>query len=485
MDAVTSQTLADLASYDFTDRNEAEVRGDWIDPLLRLLGYGLGTRNDILRERQYTLSPPIRMLGSTRLKVDYIPTVRRERLWIMEAKKPQEGDDLFGEEHLGQAWSYATDPRVDVSVMALCDGERFGIFDLTSSQWESPIIDESKSDIASWLDELFEQLGAPRIAERVRRRQLRHLKTALTAQVDLRPLDATLKDVEAMVRELRPTIQKRRDEIRDEVRAEQEAKGEAAVDKAGMWGFVGHANGPMYVNLRDIDRAIHLVERQAPQIRKREFDDFEKAATPKGQTHARMWFWLRIARMGCAVGLCEDEKFGDYFRSVAHEAAAENATALAHDPLLAAEYRLQRALGPLGWRIAANAKPAIDKAAKALEDRLEAEEWLRLDGQLGVTGYAEYKRVALLHPRAWFFGLKPWDVATLTRVGDEAHELLAKLPKPAGFEQLTPAGDPWQESWLTGDPLRSNSAAVLGVLASRDKGAPSELAAELLREHFA
>ena len=97
-----------LADYNLSGRNDEEIRGDWIEPLLRLLGYGLGTRHRILRETQLTLDPPVRMLGSSRHRIDFVPTVFNRRLWIIEAKRPQE--NLFADEHLGQAWSYGTPP---------------------------------------------------------------------------------------------------------------------------------------------------------------------------------------------------------------------------------------------------------------------------------------------------------------------------------------------------------------------------------------
>lgn len=161
-----------LGEYRFDGRNEAEIRGDWIEPLLRLLGYGLGTRHDVLRERVLSLRPPTRMIGSHRLEIDFVPTVFGERLWIMEAKRPQDEKDLFSEEHLGQAWSYATDPRISVPLMVLCDGTRLGVFDLTQEKWETAVFDRPKAELPECFDDLLELLGARRVAERLRQRQL-------------------------------------------------------------------------------------------------------------------------------------------------------------------------------------------------------------------------------------------------------------------------------------------------------------------------
>jgi type I site-specific restriction endonuclease len=189
--------LTHLAEYDFTDRNEAEIRGDWIEPLLRLLGYGLGTRHRVNRETQLQLRPPTRMIGSSRIEIDFVPTVFGHRLWIIEAKRPQ--DDLFSGDHLGQAWSYATDPRVAVPLMVLCDGRRLAVFDVTRANWDTPIFDAPKATLPETFGELFATIGAPRVAEATRRRQLLHLREALEAQVDLDALEATVRDVQGIV----------------------------------------------------------------------------------------------------------------------------------------------------------------------------------------------------------------------------------------------------------------------------------------------
>jgi hypothetical protein len=457
-----------LAEYDFTGHNEAEIRGDWIEPLLRLLGYGLGTRHDIRRERSLRLDPPVRMIGSTRYEIDFIPTVFGRRLWIIEAKRPQ--GDLFGHEHMGQAWSYATDPRVAVPYIVLCDGARLGVFDVTVPDWTTPVFDHLTAELPAHFDELFDVIGAPRIAESTRRRQLAHLRTALEAQVDLGALDRTVEEVKEMVAEVRPLVQERRDEIRDEARRRVLERGRAATEAAGMWGLAGEVDGPLLPRWSDFDRAVEIVREKPVFVRVREFRRLDEATTPARQEHSRMWFGLRVVRMGAAALLC-DEEGCEELAAVALEAARQHATAFADDPLLAAVYRLQRLLGPLGWRMAALTKPMLDEQAKKLAESVEAEEWLRLDGEIGVTGYDDYKRMALLLPRMYLAQVRDWSVEGLNRVANEVEDRLASLPTPPGFDHLQPAGDPWLDSWLKGDPLAELSSSVIDQLPERTESA--------------
>lgn len=102
--------------------------------------------------------------------------------------------------------------------------------------------------------------------------------------------------------------------------------------------------------------------------------------------------------MLCAALLIEDSGCGDYCRQVALDAAHSHATGFAEDPLLAEVYRLQKTLGPLGWRLAAASKSLLDEQAAQLEARLEVEEWLRLDGEIGITATDNYLRAARLWP---------------------------------------------------------------------------------------
>ena len=479
------EDLKHLADYPFEGRNEADIRGDWIEPLLRLLGYGLGTRHKVFREKVLRLPEPVRMIGSKRIEIDFIPTVFGEQLWIMEAKRPEPGEDLFGMEHLGQAWSYATHPRIAVPLMVLCDGTRLGVFDVTRDNLETPIFDHAKSELPDTFDELFGLLGAPRIAERVRRKQLSHLRTALMAQVALEPLDQTLEDVSAIVVEARSMVSQRREEIYRETRERIEKAGTPAIDAPRIWGLAAHLNRPLFSKLTDIDHGVRLIREKPPQLRTREFHDFERVCVNKAGEEPRMWFWLALARLGCAVLLCDDEGCGEICREAAKTAAQNHATAFGDEPLQAASYELQRALGPLGWRIAANRKPAIDTAAKRVKESLEAEEWLRLDAEFGLSAYESYKQQALLTPRFWFGQVDPWEIETIQRANREARALLDVLPKPPGMKELQPIGNPWQNSWLTGDTLYDATAATLTALAKREEGtAAGEFASGLHQRYF-
>jgi hypothetical protein len=197
-------TLRSLATYDFVGKNEATIREQWIYPLLGHLGYGAHTLHDVLIEDQLKLREPIRLLGSKRYKVDYRPTVLGHNLWIIEAKAPEpSGSDA---EHLGQAWTYATHPEINVAFMALADGSRIRLFDVTLANWDEPVIDLSATDLESRFEELAEVLGPASIARAIRKRQLRYVEQALRAELDPHACVQLLQDVKSIIERARPAI---------------------------------------------------------------------------------------------------------------------------------------------------------------------------------------------------------------------------------------------------------------------------------------
>jgi hypothetical protein len=150
-----------LSSYEFTGRNEHAIREKWVRPLLALLGYG----DPVLRRIEYKvrveLQDPLRMLGSTRFEVDYLPTVLNRGLWLVEAKAPTDAlsTPRAWKKHLGQEWTYATHPEIRVPLGRLGSGRLNGVvkfyaangsrarsmgatmwLSMTHSAWRSPVL---------------------------------------------------------------------------------------------------------------------------------------------------------------------------------------------------------------------------------------------------------------------------------------------------------------------------------------------------------
>ena len=84
-------------SLNFDSWNESDVREDFIAPLLKILGYAKGTVNEIVREKSLNLSEKYHRIGRKQVAIDYVPTVRFKKFWIIEAKPGKPKDMDFGD----------------------------------------------------------------------------------------------------------------------------------------------------------------------------------------------------------------------------------------------------------------------------------------------------------------------------------------------------------------------------------------------------
>src|SRR5205809_5089995 len=102
--------MIDLPTFDFAQLGEADVREEIIAPLLKHLGYGVRTENNLIREQ--SLRYPRVYIGTKnpmrdpviRGSADYICDAKRKVRWVIEAKSP---DVEIGADEIEQAYSYA------------------------------------------------------------------------------------------------------------------------------------------------------------------------------------------------------------------------------------------------------------------------------------------------------------------------------------------------------------------------------------------
>ncbi len=486
----SSGLLTALSAYDFGGQDEQSIREQWIYPLLGLLGYGIGTSNPVDIPFKVDLPNPVRAIGHHRFEVDYRPTVHGVGMWIIEAKKPAE--DLFSEQHLGQAWSYATHPKIDVPFIALANGRRICVYDITEDDWdEKPVIDIQQAELTGRFAELDAALGARRIAEFVRRRQLRHLRTALFAQLDDEALQQTLDDVQQIVEEARPVVERRRSQTRFEAFQEGMEERDRSAEEVGVWGIGFGCMSPSAPIGAEIDSCVRIIRHLPAENRATALDELAASALV-GET-VRMTFALRILRLAVCLRLVDDEACGERAREVADLAAHEAAIELSDDPLAAAAHRFELVLPAYLARLfSSQADKAIEQASQ-FKAHMDVEAWLREDAKFGLGPGAMLARQVEIWFRLVWVNFSPWTVKAL----DEATAAMRD-----GFEGLPPAtrdvpfgqiGNEFYESHLLYDPLKQGSFNVIRQVAdppyfsSDEPGihVRSAFAIELLHRHFA
>lgn len=194
------EDLTTIQNLDVTGFNEADVRGEIIDPIIRILGYKKGLFSSVDREKH------IRFLGKTHKYIDYNFTLWRENFWIIEAKKPSK-DESFGYSELSQATEYSIHPEINASVIVLCDGLKLEIFD-RDEDLESPVIAFKIRDILENINSLRMILEPEQIWFFYKRRVLKSIDKAFESEFNQQRVNEFLNIVENRFRGKRGQILK-------------------------------------------------------------------------------------------------------------------------------------------------------------------------------------------------------------------------------------------------------------------------------------
>lgn len=139
----------------FDVMNEADVRAEFLDPLLRTLGYQAGTENNIIREgllRHRFLFLGRKKKSDPQLsgKPDYVMESGAHGRWVLEAKPPNQP---LTREEFEQAQSYAVHPNVAGALFAISNGRDTRIYRTIDQDFDNPILRFDYGQIdARWLE---------------------------------------------------------------------------------------------------------------------------------------------------------------------------------------------------------------------------------------------------------------------------------------------------------------------------------------------
>lgn len=169
-----------------SEQPEQAIREQILAPMLTMLGYGLRTVNNILYEHGEPLPDEYRMVGSRRIKVDYIPTLRLQRFWIMEAKKPGSlSNTRANKKAFLQAHFYATYPTINARYIVLADGEQLRVYDARSTSLDEARLVVIRQTAETNFGELYALLAARRLLDAVRRDVLSDMERVLSKEIDV------------------------------------------------------------------------------------------------------------------------------------------------------------------------------------------------------------------------------------------------------------------------------------------------------------
>ncbi len=186
---------------------EQAVREQILAPMLMILGYGLRTVNDILYEHVEPLPDEYRMIGAHRIKVDYIPTLRLQRFWIMEAKKPGSlSNTAANKKAFLQAHFYATYPTINARYIVLADGEQLRVYDARSTSLDEARLVVTRETAETNFGEFYGLLAARRLLDAVRRDVLSDMERVLSKEIDVNAPGAFAGAMAEITQRVRPII---------------------------------------------------------------------------------------------------------------------------------------------------------------------------------------------------------------------------------------------------------------------------------------
>jgi hypothetical protein len=330
-----------LARYRFEGKSEQAVREEWTRPLLVHLGYGIETLNEVQYETALPLAAPFRRIGRTRVKVDYVPTVLGHGLWIIEAKS-HGGDDW--DDAISQAWLYATHPEIDVPFMVIADGSRIAVYDVNEPDWQNPVVEIATPELVSRFSELAAILGAAHITTTVRKRRMRHLGSAMKAEVTGARLHEYVTEVQELARQAQSAVgENERAIIRDQL-AREETLRQEAVDMVGLFAIGVFVNQPFALSLQWADKAVARVKSLPVEQRADELERMLDAASytgaPDGSRQPRMFWMLRCTALEVYLALRNDEGCGELARELGRAAMRNHLLNFPEDPVARAAHRL-------------------------------------------------------------------------------------------------------------------------------------------------
>ncbi|MGO9386929.1 MAG: hypothetical protein ACLPWD_02665 [Methanobacterium sp.] len=128
-----NKKLEELSQLDFSRWNETEVREHYIIPLLNLLGYKKDCDYDVSSAQSYRLNPLFLQIGSTRVELDYIFSVRKSKFWLIEAKSGYKNikgkKSVIGKKEIDQAYFYSLHPEINCPYFVVSNGWDINIYE--------------------------------------------------------------------------------------------------------------------------------------------------------------------------------------------------------------------------------------------------------------------------------------------------------------------------------------------------------------------
>jgi hypothetical protein len=113
--------------------------------------------------------------GAKRVKqyeADYIPTIRKQTFWVIEAKSPTTVPYPFDEKYLVQGLQYCIHPDIQAKYLLISNGKNSAVYDAHGSvflgrEMYEPILEFNSSELPQYWAEIFALLAVEKLRDRI------------------------------------------------------------------------------------------------------------------------------------------------------------------------------------------------------------------------------------------------------------------------------------------------------------------------------
>ncbi len=198
--------LERLSKLDFTGYSETDVREEFLVELLKLLGYRRELDYSVSREDHFRLNPLFLSIGSSRIKLDYLCSLRKKFFWVMEAKSGK--SKSLEKEDIAQAHFYSVHTEINSKYFVVSNGWLINLYDRdTLDDNCTPLLSIKSNELSDRFFELDSYLGATQILTFLKTNILEQIEKTLSAEIRVERLPEFVEEVKKTVAKIRPTVE--------------------------------------------------------------------------------------------------------------------------------------------------------------------------------------------------------------------------------------------------------------------------------------
>ena len=205
------EELERLSKLDFSNYSEADVREEYLVPIMTMLGYRKELDYSVSREESFGLHKLFLSVGSRRVRLDYLCSLRKQYFWLIDAKEGKGSTNNSSlnlkDEDVQQAYFYSLHHEINCKYFVVSNGWYFNLYDRDELNDElTPLLSIEHSELKEKFLEIDFYIGSSQILPNLKTKALQHIEKILSAEVSLHRLDEFESEVKLLCNRVRPNV---------------------------------------------------------------------------------------------------------------------------------------------------------------------------------------------------------------------------------------------------------------------------------------